>query len=551
MKIGIISINMYSKGLNYACPLHSWAFQQFLEQHGIESTIIDYRPNYYSEDFDLRHPADYYAARCRDFEAAGRDVAEPEEYARIMNLRDSWQALYEEREIRYDKFQRFIETHYKKTDVCYDSDLLEVMDPGFDCYICCTDVIWRKAPGFGYDRGFFLACSAMEGKWKIAYAASAGVYLPEEKEDREQFIHYVENIDAVSVREESLARYLRPRIGREVSVVLDPVLLHDRGFYEELLVKPREQHYLFLYYVMEKAEATIEQAVKYARAHGLAIVEISEQPEPEGRLKRYGGEDIRCIYDYGMGIEEWLGYLRYADCVFTNSFHCCCFSILFEKQFFVGFRMGDKVGNLLETFGLSGRRFKRDDDLIGSPLPKIDYAAVRPIFERRRAESADFILTAIQKMEHQAPPARDDEWWKRQQRYPILYNSGSARASWMRQAVPGEMKRLPGGSLELCQEELMTNNGLSFLPESYFYTRPDYVQIGWRIRFRIDQRWFWYLQDGSYSLKGGRISRSAGNRRRCACSGPGSGSPTSLSPASAGWLRRHAGRRKKRPEPLS
>ena len=40
MKIGIISINMYSKGLNFACPLHNYAFQQFLLKHGIESTVI-------------------------------------------------------------------------------------------------------------------------------------------------------------------------------------------------------------------------------------------------------------------------------------------------------------------------------------------------------------------------------------------------------------------------------------------------------------------------------------------------------------------------------
>ena len=40
MKIGIISINMYSKGLNFAYPLHTWAFQQLLFQHGIDNEIM-------------------------------------------------------------------------------------------------------------------------------------------------------------------------------------------------------------------------------------------------------------------------------------------------------------------------------------------------------------------------------------------------------------------------------------------------------------------------------------------------------------------------------
>ena len=46
MKIGIISINAHTKVLNFASPLHSYAFQQFLKMHGYDSVIIDYKPNY-------------------------------------------------------------------------------------------------------------------------------------------------------------------------------------------------------------------------------------------------------------------------------------------------------------------------------------------------------------------------------------------------------------------------------------------------------------------------------------------------------------------------
>ena len=36
MKIGIISINAHTKVLNFASPLHSYAFQQFLKMHGYD-----------------------------------------------------------------------------------------------------------------------------------------------------------------------------------------------------------------------------------------------------------------------------------------------------------------------------------------------------------------------------------------------------------------------------------------------------------------------------------------------------------------------------------
>lgn len=45
----------------------------------------------------------------------------------------------------------------------------------------------------------------------------------------------------------------------------------------------------------------------------------------------------------------------------------------------------------------------------------------------------------------------------------------------------------------------MTNNGLSRFAHSMFF-RPGYQFDGWRIRFRIDTKWFWYLENGTYVL---------------------------------------------------
>lgn len=110
MKIGIISINMYSKGLNFACPLHTWAFQQLLFQHGIDNEIINYKPVYYN-DFDLKHPADYYDKLYRSMEKQDGEDKE-EKLKELAYKRDSYKELYCEREIRYDKFQKFIDKFY-------------------------------------------------------------------------------------------------------------------------------------------------------------------------------------------------------------------------------------------------------------------------------------------------------------------------------------------------------------------------------------------------------------------------------------------------------
>ena len=105
MKIGIISINMYSKGQNFACPLHNYAFQQFLLKHDIENTIISYTPIYFN-DFDLRHPADYYTRLCENFEKQDRVEKEPEEWNGIvergMKENYSWSASCKEYEKLYE-----------------------------------------------------------------------------------------------------------------------------------------------------------------------------------------------------------------------------------------------------------------------------------------------------------------------------------------------------------------------------------------------------------------------------------------------------------------
>ena len=149
MKVGIISINAHTKVLNFASPLHSYAFQQFLQMNGIESVIIDYKPNYYGQ-FNPRHPYFYY--RKHPVKNKKKQKA----------IEHKWLKLFLARQKRFDKFQHFIDRYYVTTDKCYNHKLLDTEDLGLDCYICATDVIWKCNKNAGFDRGFFLACDSMK-----------------------------------------------------------------------------------------------------------------------------------------------------------------------------------------------------------------------------------------------------------------------------------------------------------------------------------------------------------------------------------------------------
>ena len=509
MKIGLISINMYSLSLNFACPLHTFAFQSFLAKKGIDSVVIDYKPNYY-DNFDQKNPADYYDMKLKNYQKKLAEIQETSDESKIEKIKDRiafhsfqkecYEKLKKEREIRYEKFREFIDKNYKKTKKTYDAISLEVEDPGFDCYICVSDAIWKKEPGWGYDAPFFLASTCMDDKWKIAYAAST--LMADEENDKNKVAEWIRDMDFVSVREDILQKRLQKNIRLDTAWVLDPTMLHDHLFYESFLVAPKEKGYVLLYYVMEPDSYIIDKALEYAQAYNLKMVELSDKPFQNEKTRK-SGQNV--IFRYDLGIEEWLGYIKYAECVFTNSFHACCFSVLFEKPLFAQHRRYDKVGSLLNSIGLSDRIIEKDDQDYYDKEP-IDWDLVRSYLEKRRKESEYFILNAIAISEKVTHPKRKNEY-KTKQTFPLLYNIPKTimpkddyiKEKCIIDAGPGRIKNNPN-SIEFISEEsqVVTNDGTCVLSENMFNIGKDYIFKGWKLRLSMGGKNLVLLSTGKF-----------------------------------------------------
>lgn len=155
-----------------------------------------------------------------------------------------------------------------------------------DVYMSVTDVTWQPwVPEHSFNRGFMLGNSAFEGKPKIAYAPSRGAKADFAAPYAKEFFGYLEAIDAFSTREQDFSRYIEENSAHAVQTVIDPVLLHGSELWENLVVKPREDRYLLLYYVMERATDTVSKAIGYAKIHDLTILELSDRPLPYGRCR--------------------------------------------------------------------------------------------------------------------------------------------------------------------------------------------------------------------------------------------------------------------------
>lgn len=242
----------------------------------------------------------------------------------------------------------------------------------------------------------------MKGKKKIAYSPSRGATgytIAQEKE----FLKLISDFDFLSAREKSFQEYISRITGREIPLVLDPVLLNDVSYYREMMFPPESVHmpekkYLLIYIVMERPTELVREACEFALKNDLQIIELGQYLEHADLV-----EGVRHSVVYDIGIEEWLWYLDHAEYIFTNSFHACCFSILMHKQFFAGDRSGDKIDSVLEVFQLSWRRLlsaERDSDRDRAmKLEDINYDAVEAILQEQRTRSADYILGAIRTLE--------------------------------------------------------------------------------------------------------------------------------------------------------
>ncbi len=362
-KIGTISINTHTYFHNYGAILHSWAFQQYLlKQKKISSVeIIDYTTKTL-EHYNLKYPF----------------VSHYKKKNRRMFLKTL--VLYPIYRRRYNKIEKFISKNMILSEQHYIQSTLENAKLDYDTIICESDVIWSA--GF-FDRAFFLTLNSMKKMRKIAYAPSmADGKL---KDDQlEKLSEYLKEIDSISVRESYEIEILKGYTSKEVVHVLDPVFLLDESDYSPIMSeKLIKGQYLLLYLPADNNIQLRSSAKKYAKKHGLKIVEVSSKLNLS-----FSNKVINTA-----GVEDFLSLIKYADIVFTNSFHAVCFSIIFHTQFYAFSRacLG-KVGDICERLDLSDRyldnnEFKEKND--------IDYNKVEKRLLKEKNNSKKWLLEAI------------------------------------------------------------------------------------------------------------------------------------------------------------
>ena len=365
-KIGTLSLNINTPDFNYGAILHSWAFQKYLEKNtNADVEIIDYKTPHL-ERFDKAHPIKSYI-KMKNWKSLAKRVLKYNSYMK-----------------KYNKFEEFIKNNIKFSKKKYTQSTLNTENLEYDTLICESDVIW--SPGFFkgiFDKTFFLALDSMNDKKRIAYAPSMadGNMTDDNKRELKDLLC---DLDYISCRESYEKRILENYTEKEITHVLDPVMLLSAEDYDRIIApKILKEEYLLIYLPVNNNKKLRKEAIKYAKRNNLKILEITTN-----LISHTTGVTLT-----SAGVEEFLSAIKNAKIVFTNSFHAICFSIIFNREFYAFSRAcNGKVKDICELMGLEGRFLSND---IFIELEKINYTEVNSKWNDLKVKSQRWINNAL------------------------------------------------------------------------------------------------------------------------------------------------------------
>jgi hypothetical protein len=268
------------------------------------------------------------------------------------------------------------------------------LSSNYDAFVCGSDQIWNPN-FFGLDPAYYLQFAPINKR--VAYAPSLGVnhLTISQKIILKKFCS---EIPYISVREAQGARLVQNIIDKPVLDVLDPTFLVDNTIWLDLankFKKPHSKKYILSFFFQK-------DPLQYKYLNFLKNklkLEIINIPHTIDDFLRYRSFFVNSPIDF-------LGIIKNAEYVITQSFHVMAFSILFEKEFIIfnrelnenGSNMISRINDLLEKLGIKNRVLigKKDSNYFKIP-EKIDYSIIRNNLLNHRLLSINFLIEAINK----------------------------------------------------------------------------------------------------------------------------------------------------------
>lgn len=361
MKIGVVT-NFDTK--NYGSLLQAFALQKKLEELGVQAYVL-HKKNHYKRSI---------LAKIKRLFLPSQNNYSVQEIIDIKQARKSYI-------LKNRKLQSFVNENIDVRVCSPKSARLVVGDT--DVMIAGSDQIWSSSAGTLSE---FTTLQFVPDRIKrYAFAASVGT-IELNEESKNLLRSGLERFTEVTVRESSAMSLIKDVTSVPVNTVLDPTFLYDEAYWSAIAKEPEvDERYIFVY-MLRPEPVTLSAALALADKTGYKVYLFSNRLINDPRVKN--------ITD--AGLEEFLGYIKNADYIVTNSFHGTAFSIQFRKQF-VSIAIsgsGMRVTDFLQLVGLQNRIITSSDQ-IETIDNEIDWNSVEDVIRAERNRSIEYLNRII------------------------------------------------------------------------------------------------------------------------------------------------------------
>ena len=251
-------------------------------------------------------------------------------------------------------------------------DYLEILCPNkvfsentFDVIIVGSDQVWRNSYAERIEYYFLDFAKEWDVK-RVAYAASFGIDSWDYPDDKTELCKKLVHLfDYISVREESGIHLCKEFLDAEASMMIDPTLLLSAQEYNEIGKKNNSKiQGELLAYILDSTEE---------KQKTLKCLKETYQ------IESYSLNSQSALFNQYLSVEYWLDGFSKAKFVFTDSFHGCVFSLIFNVPFIVYAnkeRGMARFYSLLKLFGLENRLIYNMEDLSRAVHSPIDWKYV-------------------------------------------------------------------------------------------------------------------------------------------------------------------------------
>ena len=385
MKVGIVT--MYHNSLNCGGCLQAYALYKLLSKMGYSAEQIRFDIPGVPLSPKPATPVPKQGEKSAVFEFAGKVCYKLLNYSLIRKRKEVARNMY-------PAYEAWKKAFVGQSPEIYTADTIRSAIEHYDAFITGSDQVWNLK---WYNPTWFLDFVPSE-RPKIAYAASVcmDTFALEERQIVQE---HLRDFDFISVREESSVDLIRSVSPVEVKCTLDPTLLLDRDDWDEVASKRIvDREYVFCYF-LGRDKAQKKAAQSFARKNKLKIVVMEYLG---GKVEKDAGS-FRDIKVKHATPSDFISLIKYAQYVFTDSFHASVFSGLYKKEFFVFPRAGEgamssRLYTLSQLLGFADHfcdtAEKMTPDHIDG-LDRIDYTEERPFFAKMKEESLGFIKSSM------------------------------------------------------------------------------------------------------------------------------------------------------------